>query len=59
MSQTRAALAALHYVAYDLPVAANDTVTMTLGITLAATDVVTVYAGTDTVSFGLYGSEIA
>ena len=39
-----ASLAAQHYVAYDTPIAANDTVALTLGITLATTDVVTVYA---------------
>jgi hypothetical protein len=53
-----AALAAQHYLAYDVPIAANDAVMLTLGITLAATDVVTVYAGTANLSFGLFGSEI-
>lgn len=48
-----------HYCVYDLPLSVNDTLTMTLGITLGATDVVSVYAGTANVSFGLYGSEIA
>ena len=47
-----------HYTVYDLPVSASDTLTLTLGITLGATDVVSVYAGTANVSFGLYGSEI-
>lgn len=53
-----ATLANLHYIAYDASVSANDTVLLTLGITLAATDVVTVYAGTANVAFSLYGSEI-
>ena len=54
-----ATLAAIHYVAYDSTVAANDTTALTLGVTLATTDVITVYASTATVSFNAYGSEIA
>ena len=54
-----ATLAALHYIVYDTYVNANDTLFLTIGVALAATDVVTVYAGTATVSFGLFGSEIA
>jgi hypothetical protein len=48
-----------HYIAYDATVAANDSLTLTLGLTLATTDVVTVYASTATMSFNLFGSEIA
>ena len=47
-----------HYAVYDLPISTKDTLTLTLGITLGATDIVSVLAGTATVSFGLYGSEI-
>jgi glucose-6-phosphate dehydrogenase assembly protein OpcA len=54
-----ATLATLHYVAYDVTVGAADSTALTLGLTLAATDVVTVYASTATVSFNAYGSEIA
>jgi len=50
---------AKHYVSYDSTVAANDTTALTLGITLATTDVITVYASTATVSFNAFGSEIA
>ena len=53
-----ASLAAQHYVAYDIAIAANDTTALTLGITLATTDVVTVYASTATMSFAAFGSEI-
>jgi len=53
-----ATLANEHYLAYDVLVAASDSVTFTLGITLAATDVVTVYASTANTSFNLFGSEI-
>ena len=51
-------LAALHYLNYDTALPANDTITATLGITMAATDVLTVYAGSATVSFTAFGSEL-
>ena len=51
-------LASQHYIAYGSTVAANDTTALTLGITLATTDVVTVYASSATVSFTAFGSEI-
>jgi glucose-6-phosphate dehydrogenase assembly protein OpcA len=54
-----ATLAAQHYLAYDIAIAANDTTALTLGITLATTDVVTVYASSATLSFSAFGSEIA
>lgn len=53
-----ATLANQHYIAYDAGINANETVFLTLGITLAATDVVTVYTDTNAVAFGLFGSEI-
>jgi len=54
-----AAIEAKHYLVFDATVPANDTIFLTIGVTLAATDVVSVYAGTATTSFNLYGSEIA
>ena len=54
-----ATLAAVHYIAYDIVIAGNDTTALTLGITLAATDVITVYASSATVSFHAYGSDLA
>lgn len=53
-----AALATAHYLAYDLPAGGKETITLTLGITLAATDVVTVYASAADVVFHAYGSEL-
>lgn len=53
-----ATLANEHYVIYDNYVEQYDTIFLTLGITLAATDVVTVYAGSANLSFSLFGSEI-
>jgi hypothetical protein len=54
-----ASIAAQHYLAYDTPIAANDTIALTLGITLATTDVVTIYASSATMSFAAFGSEIS
>ncbi len=53
------AIAAKHYINYDTPVPGNDTVSLTLGITLAATDVLTANANTSTLSFNAFGSEIS
>lgn len=53
-----AVLATNQYIVYDAIVNANDTLFLTVGVSLATTDVVTVYAGTATVSFNLFGSEI-
>ena len=47
------------YLAYDVAIAANDTTALTLGITLATTDVITVYASTANFSFNVFGSEIS
>jgi hypothetical protein len=54
-----ATLANQHYIAYDVSLAPNDTTPLTLGVTLTATDVVTVYASTADLSFGIFGSEIS
>jgi hypothetical protein len=47
------------YVAYDVTVGASDSTALTLGITMATTDVLTVYASTATCSFVAFGSEIS
>jgi hypothetical protein len=54
-----ASIANQHYIIYDNYVNQYDTVFLTLGVTLATTDVVTVYAGAATLSFSLFGSEIS
>ena len=54
-----ATLANEHYIAYDAPLAANDSTFITIGITLGATDVITVYASTANLSFSAFGSEIS
>lgn len=53
-----ATIADQHYIVYDNFVNQYDSVFLTLGVTLATTDVVTVYAGAATLSFSLFGSEI-
>ena len=52
-----ATLANTHYLAYDVTVGAADTTIITVGITLATTDVITVYASTANLVFHAYGDE--
>ncbi len=54
-----AAIANEHYIAYDAPIAANNSTFITVGITLGATDVISVYASTADLSFNAFGSEIS
>lgn len=54
-----ATLADQHYVLYDTTINGNDTLFLTIGVSLAATDVVTVYASATGLSFSLFGSEIS
>ena len=51
-------LADKHYIAYNASVPANDTITLTLGLTADSTDIITVYSSSASVSFGVFGSEI-
>ena len=53
-----ATLANEHYIAYDSDVLANDSITLTLGITLADNDIITVGASDDKVSFSAFGTVI-
>lgn len=45
------------YIAYDAAIGANEVVSYTIGISLAATDVVRVYATLATLSFNIFGVE--
>jgi glucose-6-phosphate dehydrogenase assembly protein OpcA len=54
-----AAQTAAMYIAYDITVGASDSTALTLGITMATTDVLTVYGSTATLSFTAFGSEIS
>lgn len=53
-----AAIDPKHYIYYDVPINGNDTFVATIGISLATTDVVSVYATLATLSFNAYGEEI-
>lgn len=54
-----ATLSAEHYVVYDASIQANTTAAYTLGMTIDASDVVTIYASSANISFNAFGSEIA
>jgi hypothetical protein len=54
-----ATIANQHYIAYDTAITANNSTMITIGITLAATDVITVYASNADLSFSAFGSEIS
>lgn len=52
-----AAIVNQHYQAFDVPLAANDAVGWTIGMTLGVGDVVSVQAASANVAFTLFGSE--
>jgi len=54
-----ATLANQHYIIFGLSLAAGSSFTYTAGITVDATDVITVYSTNGTSSFSVFGSEIA
>jgi hypothetical protein len=54
-----ASIANQHYIVFGATVAASDSVLLTLGITLDATDVLTVFASSADMSFSAFGSEIS
>jgi hypothetical protein len=45
--------------AYDTVVPANDSISITIGVSLATTDVITVYAGSANLTFAAFGAEIS
>jgi|LakMenEpi03Aug12_release.lakeMendotaPanAssembly.Ray.scaffolds.fasta_scaffold426553_2 hypothetical protein len=47
-----------HYIAYDAYVPGNDTIALTLGISLNASDVLSGYAGNANLTFNAFGAEI-
>jgi len=48
-----------HYIVYGSTVAANDSTLLTLGITLAASDVITVFSSTANLAFSAFGSQLS
>lgn len=53
-----AALSPKHYVAYNVFLEANNTFTFTIGITLSATDLISVYGASADLSFNAFGQEV-
>lgn len=47
-----------HYIAYDVPISANESIALTLGITVDSSDIITAYASSADMSFSIFGSEI-
>jgi len=47
------------YLVYDATINGNDTVALSLGITLDASDKVRVYASSANISFNAFGTEVA
>ena len=54
-----ATLANQHFIAFNVQIAANDSTTLTLGITLGPTDVITVNCSSANMSVNVFGSEIS
>ena len=54
-----ATIANEHYLAYDVPLAANDSTTLTLGVTMDAADVLTVQTSSADMSVNVFGTEIS
>ena len=46
------------YIAYDVAIAGNETISFTLGISLGDTDKIRVYATLATLSFSIFGVEL-
>lgn len=52
------AVANANYIAFDTICPANNTLTMTIGITVDAADIISVFSSNTSFSFSLFGSEI-
>lgn len=46
-----------HYLFYDTPIFGNETQVYNIGLTLAATDVISCYATTSSISFNIFGQQ--
>ena len=58
-SLTGAALADKDYLVYDASVPGSGFITLTLGITMATTDKLRVYASSGDISFNAFGTELS
>jgi len=52
------AVATTDYICFDHAIAANETIVLTLGVGMATTDQVEVYASTADLTFNVFGMEI-
>ena len=50
---------AKHYIVYGVTLAANDSIVLTIGVTMATGDKIQVYGSSATLSYTAYGSEIS
>jgi hypothetical protein len=53
------ALLPKHYVVFESPIPAQDSIALSLGMTMGNTDVLTVFSYLGNVSFNLFGTEIS
>ena len=53
-----ASIANQHYIVYDAPISPNETIALSIGVTINACDVITVRASTADMSFSAFGSEV-
>lgn len=51
-------LAQKHYLVYDAAISAKDTIFISAGVTIDASDIIEVYASSANFSFNVFGSEI-
>lgn len=58
ISPTGASISNAQYIAYDISLIGNDTIFLTLGLSLGAGDIVRVYSSSANTSFSLFGVEI-
>ena len=52
-------IASKHYIAYDATILPFDSINITIGIAMDASDVVTVRSSSSSLSFNLFGTEIS
>lgn len=52
-------LANQHYIAYEAPIVSENSTFITVGLTMDASDVITVYASSADLTFQAFGSEIS
>lgn len=59
ISVNGAALSVKEYIAYNVIVPGSGFITLTLGVSLGAADVIRIYASTANLSFSAFGTEIS